>query len=118
MWSRLKAGGRIVGDFLIHYLNLAGAYIVCATVLAVALYLSTAFSLHRAVVGATRFAFAIALWERYQDWRDERARRKMQKKLEQRRATKPVLRRDGAGAVRWVSSHPTLCVASRHSPPK
>ena len=36
--------GRIVGDALIHYLNLAGAYIVCATVLGVALYLSTAFS--------------------------------------------------------------------------
>src|SRR6266481_1761817 len=32
--------GRIVGDMLIHYLNLAGAYIVCATVLAVALYLT------------------------------------------------------------------------------
>src|SRR5271165_4598389 len=27
--------GRIVGDVLIHYLNLAGAYIVCATILAV-----------------------------------------------------------------------------------
>src|SRR5258708_38137150 len=36
--------GRVVGDVLIHYLNLAGAYIVCASVLAVALYLSTAFS--------------------------------------------------------------------------
>ena len=36
--------GRIIGDVLIHYLNLAGAYIVCATVLAVALYLTTAFS--------------------------------------------------------------------------
>ena len=31
--------GRVVGDFLIHYLNLVGAYIVCATVLATALYL-------------------------------------------------------------------------------
>ena len=32
--------GRMVGDALIHYFNLAGAYIVCATILAVALYLS------------------------------------------------------------------------------
>ena len=30
--------GRIVGDVLIRYLNVAGAYIVCTTVLAVALY--------------------------------------------------------------------------------
>src|ERR1700739_3180919 len=35
--------GRILGDVLIRYLNLAGAYIVCTTVLAVALYLTTAF---------------------------------------------------------------------------
>src|SRR5262249_56498542 len=34
--------GRVVGDFLIHYLNLTGAYIVCCTILATALYLSTA----------------------------------------------------------------------------
>src|SRR5262249_41179545 len=77
---------------LIHYLNLAGAYIVCASVLAVALYFSTAFSFSALKVWApTRFAFAIALWERFQDWRDERARKKMQKELEQRRATKPVV---------------------------
>jgi S-DNA-T family DNA segregation ATPase FtsK/SpoIIIE len=84
--------GRIVGDFLIHYLNLAGAYIVCASVLAVALYLSTAFSFASVELWVpTRFAFAIALWERYKDWKEERARRKMQKELEKRRATKPVV---------------------------
>ncbi len=84
--------GRIVGDFLIHYLNLAGAYIVCASVLAVALYLSTAFSFSALQVWApTRFAFAIALWERYKDWQDDRAKRRLQKELEKRRATKPVV---------------------------
>ena len=36
--------GKIVGDALIHYFNVAGAYIVCTTVLAVGLYLCTAFS--------------------------------------------------------------------------
>src|SRR6202040_3525403 len=70
--------GRVIGDILIHYLNLAGAYIVCATVLAVALYLTTAFSFASLQVWApTRFAFAIALWNRYQDWREESAKRKM-----------------------------------------
>ena len=84
--------GGIVGDALIHYLNLAGAYIVCATVLAVALYLSTAFSFSSVQVWLpTRFAFAIALWERYQDWKQQRAQRKMQKEVERRRATKPVV---------------------------
>jgi DNA segregation ATPase FtsK/SpoIIIE, S-DNA-T family len=85
--------GRIVGDFLIHYFNLAGAYIVCTSVLAVALYLSTAFSFSSLRLWApTRFAFVIALWERYRDWQAERARKRMQKDLEKRRASpKPVI---------------------------
>jgi S-DNA-T family DNA segregation ATPase FtsK/SpoIIIE len=85
--------GRMVGDFLIHYFNLAGAYIVCASVLAVALYLSTAFSFAALQVWApTRFAFAIALWDRWKDWQDTRAKRRMQKELEKRRASpKPVI---------------------------
>jgi S-DNA-T family DNA segregation ATPase FtsK/SpoIIIE len=85
--------GRMVGDFLIHYFNLAGAYIVCASVLAVALYLSTAFSFASLQLWApTRFAFAIALWDRWKDWRDARAKKRMQKELEKRRAApKPVI---------------------------
>jgi DNA segregation ATPase FtsK/SpoIIIE, S-DNA-T family len=85
--------GRIVGDFLIHYFNLAGAYIVCATVLAVALYLTTAFSFSAVQVWApTRFAFVVALWNRYQDWQEARAKKAMQKDLEKRRASpKPVI---------------------------
>jgi DNA segregation ATPase FtsK/SpoIIIE, S-DNA-T family len=84
--------GRIVGDVLIHYLNLAGAYIVCATVLAVALYMTTAFSFSALQVWApTRFAFVIALWNRYKDWQDDRAKKKMQKELEKRRATRPTI---------------------------
>src|SRR6202047_72278 len=84
--------GRIVGDLLIHYLNLAGAYIVCATILAVALYLTTAFSFASLQVWApTRFAFVVALWNRYQDWQDNRARKKMQKELEKRRAARPTV---------------------------
>jgi S-DNA-T family DNA segregation ATPase FtsK/SpoIIIE len=84
--------GRIMGDVLIHYLNLAGAYIVCATVLAVALYLTTAFSFASLRLWApTRFAFLVALWNRYKDWQDERAKKKMQKELEKRRATRPTI---------------------------
>ena len=84
--------GRIVGDVLIHYFNLAGAYIVCASTLAVALYLSTAFSFAALQVWApTRFAFAIALWDRWKEWQEARARRKAQQDLEKRRAAKPVV---------------------------
>jgi DNA segregation ATPase FtsK/SpoIIIE, S-DNA-T family len=85
--------GRIVGDFLIHYFNLAGAYIVCYSILAVALYLSTAFSFSALQVWApTRFAFAVALWDRWKDWQEERARKRLQKELEKRRASpKPLI---------------------------
>src|SRR5467141_1767220 len=82
--------GRIVGDVLIRYLNVAGAYIVCTTVLAVALYLSTAFSFSAIEVWApTRFAFVLALRDRFRDWQDERERQRQQKELEKRRAEKP-----------------------------
>jgi S-DNA-T family DNA segregation ATPase FtsK/SpoIIIE len=85
--------GRVVGDMLIHYLNMAGAYIVCATVLAVALYLSTAFSFSAIQLWApTRFAFVTALWNRYQDWREERAKRRQQKELDKRRISKPLVK--------------------------
>ncbi len=85
--------GRIVGDFLIHYLNLAGAYIVCASVLAVALYLSTAFSFSSIQLWApTRFAFVTALWNRYQDWQEDRTKRRQQKELDKRRTSKPMVK--------------------------
>jgi S-DNA-T family DNA segregation ATPase FtsK/SpoIIIE len=84
--------GRIVGDVLIRYLNVAGAYIVCTTVLAVALYLTTAFSFSAIEVWApTRFAFIIALRDRFRDWQDGRKRKRQQKELEKRRAEKPTL---------------------------
>ena len=85
--------GRILGDFLIHYFNVAGAYIVCASFLAVALYLSTAFSFSAMQTWApTRFAFAIALWNRLKDWQAARAKKRMQKELEKRRASpKPMI---------------------------
>ena len=85
--------GRVVGDFLIHYLNLVGAYIVCATLLAVALYLSTAFSFSAIRLWApTRFAFTTALWNRYKDWQEERRKKRQQKELEQRRISKPLVK--------------------------
>ncbi len=85
--------GRVIGDVLIHYLNLVGAYIVCGTVLAVALYLSTAFSFSTIRLWApTRFAFVTALWNRYKDWQGERAKRRQQRELDQRRISKPMVK--------------------------
>jgi len=84
--------GRVLGDVLIHYFNLAGAYIVSTSMLAVALYFCTAFSFTQVRVwAATRFSFAIALRDRYKDWQEARLRKKMQKELEKRRAAKPAI---------------------------
>src|ERR1700722_15911061 len=85
--------GRVVGDVLLHYLNVVGAYIVCATVLAVALYLSTAFSFSAIQLWApTHLAFVTALWNRYKDWQQERTKRRQQKELDQRRISKPLVK--------------------------
>jgi DNA segregation ATPase FtsK/SpoIIIE, S-DNA-T family len=84
--------GKIVGDFLVHYFNVLGAYLVALCVIAAALYLGTAFSftdLHLWL--QTRFAFVSAAWQRLQDWRAERAKAKAQKELEQRNANRPMV---------------------------
>jgi S-DNA-T family DNA segregation ATPase FtsK/SpoIIIE len=86
--------GRIVADFLIHYLNIVGAYLVCIAVIAVGLYLSTAFSFGAMHLWSqTRLGFAYAAMDRFADWRIERARRKAARDLEKKRAAnaKPVV---------------------------
>ena len=85
--------GRIVGDVLLHYFNTVGAYIVCGAVVAVAMYLSTAFSFVNMQIWLnTRFAFAYALWQRWQDWRMARAKAVAQKKAQNEAAKAAELR--------------------------
>jgi DNA segregation ATPase FtsK/SpoIIIE, S-DNA-T family len=88
--------GRIVADGLIHYLNVVGAYLVCLAAIAVALYLSTAFSFGAIQLWSkTRLSFAYAALDRFADWRAERARRRAARELEKKRAAaanaKPVV---------------------------
>ncbi len=105
--------GRVVGDVLIHYLNVIGAYIVCITVLAVALYLSTAFSFSAIQLWApTRFAFVTALWNRYKDWQQERAKKRQQKELEQRRISKPVVK------TQLIQSRPNTSASQAPAEPR
>ncbi|HEX3094198.1 MAG TPA: DNA translocase FtsK [Candidatus Angelobacter sp.] len=85
--------GRIVGDVLLHYFNTVGAYIVCGAVVAVAMYLSTAFSFVNMQIWLnTRFAFVLALWQRFQDWRAARAKVAAQKKAVKEAAKAAALR--------------------------
>src|SRR5208282_4417354 len=88
--------GRIVADALIHYFNLAGAYLICLAVIAIALYLSTAFSFGAIQIWSqTRLSFVYAALDRFADWRAERARKKAARELEKKRAAaanaKPVV---------------------------
>ena len=87
--------GRIVADALIHYFNITGAYLLCVAAIAVALYMSTAFSFGAVQIWShTRFSFAYAALDRFADWRAERERKKAAKELEKKRASanaKPVV---------------------------
>jgi S-DNA-T family DNA segregation ATPase FtsK/SpoIIIE len=77
-------------------------------VLAVALYLSTAFSFSSIQLWApTRFAFVTALWNRYQDWQEERAKRQQQKELDKRRISKPIVKTQLIPS-RQAASEPTV----------
>src|SRR6267154_4423824 len=84
--------GRVLGDALVHYFNVAGAYIVSTSMLAVALYFCTAFSFSQARVwAATRFSFAVAVRDRWNEWREARMKKKLQRELDKRRATRPTI---------------------------
>ena len=109
--------GRIVADALIHYFNVVGAYLICVAMIAVALYLSTAFSFGAVQIWSqTRFSFAYAALDRFADWRAERERKKAAKELEKKRASansKPVVtaqlvpRRAEASGQEQAPANPT-----------
>ena len=88
--------GRIVADALIHYLNVVGAYLVCVAAIAVALYLSTAFSFGAIQIWSkTPLSFAYAAVDRFADWRPSAHARRAARDLEKKRAAaanaKPVV---------------------------
>jgi len=87
--------GRLLGDLLVHYLNYPGACIVAITAIAAALYMATAFSLGSIRLWMhTRFTFVYALRDRFQDWRERRAKARELKLL----ANKQRLRQQQAEA--------------------
>ena len=56
--------GRLLADFMVHYLNLPGASIVLTLMVAVSLYLATTFTFNTAREWATiRFGFLQRLWD-------------------------------------------------------
>jgi S-DNA-T family DNA segregation ATPase FtsK/SpoIIIE len=66
--------GRLLADAMVHYLNLPGAAIVLALMVAMSLYLATTFTLHTAGEWIeSHFSFVRRIHERIQDWRIQRA---------------------------------------------
>ena len=130
-WRWLKAipieglMGRIVGDALIHYLNVAGAYIVSLAAIAVALYLATAFSFGAMKLWAqTRFTFIYALRDRYFDWQEKREKASAQKELEKKRrrqeeerAAAAVLRKPGVPTQSPIADRVTEIPMRQVAPP-
>jgi S-DNA-T family DNA segregation ATPase FtsK/SpoIIIE len=85
--------GRLLVDTLVHYLNLPGAAIVIASMVVIALYLTTTFSFSTAQQWlAIRFAFALAWRDRVRNWRTAWAKRRAEKKALQKMSAKPSQR--------------------------
>ena len=78
--------GRLLADEMIHFLNLPGASIVLALMVALSLYLATTFTFNTAREWATiRFGFLQALWERWINFRNRRANAKLENQEESSR---------------------------------
>ncbi len=72
--------GRLLSDAIVHYLNLPGATIVLALMVALSLYLATTFSFHTATEWLdNHFAFIRRISERIQDWKVRRAFKRAEK---------------------------------------
>jgi len=100
--------GRLMGDLLVHYLNYTGACIVAFAAIAAALYLATAFSISSLHLWLeTRFSFLFALRDRFQDWRQRRARAHALKLLEKKQRREAKLRELAAKAGFGTSSSTT-----------
>jgi S-DNA-T family DNA segregation ATPase FtsK/SpoIIIE len=73
--------GRLLADAMVHYLNLPGAAIVLALMVALSLYLTTTFTLHTASEWTdSHFSFLRRLHERMQERRIQRALAKAEKR--------------------------------------
>jgi DNA segregation ATPase FtsK/SpoIIIE, S-DNA-T family len=78
--------GRLVAEEMIHFLNLPGASIVLALMVALSLYLATTFTFNTAREWATiRFGFLQTLWERWTNFRNRRANAKLESQEESSR---------------------------------
>ncbi len=81
--------GRLVGDNLVHYLNVPGAAIVIVSMVVISLYLSTTFSFSTAQQWiAVRFAFAYAWRDRIRNWYLAWAKTRAEKNAARRDALK------------------------------
>jgi len=86
--------GLLVADTLVHYLNYPGACIFTIAMVAMAIYLSTAFSLSSAREWVSvRLAFFMAWRDRVANWRQARLRLR-----QQRKATEESRRREKEAA--------------------
>jgi DNA segregation ATPase FtsK/SpoIIIE, S-DNA-T family len=108
--------GRLLGDLLVHYLNYAGAFIVALTAIAAALYLATAFSFsHLRIWLPTRLTFFFALRDRFQDWRQRRARARELKLLAKKQRLREMQEEAAAKTARLAPS-PTRSTAPASAP--
>jgi S-DNA-T family DNA segregation ATPase FtsK/SpoIIIE len=73
--------GRLLADAMVQYLNMPGATIVLALMVAMSLYLATTFTLQTASEWIeSHFSFVRRLHERFQDWRIQRALAKAERR--------------------------------------
>ena len=73
--------GRLLADTMVHYLNLPGATIVLALMVAMSLYLASTFTLHTAGEWIeAHFSIVRRIHERIQEWRIRRAIAKAEKR--------------------------------------
>jgi DNA segregation ATPase FtsK/SpoIIIE, S-DNA-T family len=95
--------GRVVADAMVTYLNLPGACLVVALMVAVSLYLATTFTFNTAWEWATtRFGFVQRILDRWTDWRNRRRYAKAEDSLVYESRRERAAQRQGRDEAAFV----------------
>ena len=86
--------GRLMSGLLVSYLNIQGSWVVAFAMAAVGLYFASAISVWALKESLeNRWLQCRSLYERWKNWREERAERKAEKQFERLKEAKALLRK-------------------------
>jgi S-DNA-T family DNA segregation ATPase FtsK/SpoIIIE len=114
--------GRLVSALLVSYINIQGAWLVAGALAATGLYFASAISFWAVKESVEdRWIRAVALLDRFRNWREERAERKLEREAIRAAALDPAQAEpanpgDKSSSMGWALRHSRFAALFRRRP--